>query len=257
MLNATDTNGPAGSSWSAQGIATGESATALRARLWDSTDVMQSVRAVRASGSPDEKGWAEDILRECFAFADQGRPGQYDKPQQRDAWDELAKRCAGVKGTSRQEISELVQELHAAAKSSTSTLHALNEAYERERQDGGGRWSTREAATITSALHGDDSLVRREAFNLLVAAIDDESENGDVRHEALLSAMADSMLTQPLSNFERLQRCARLPNCELPRDGGSTGYAGMSDDRETARLRTAYAAAFAKHLDAFAILAIR
>jgi hypothetical protein len=258
MLNAATVNGPfTAVHWSAQPFKAGESPTAFRARLWNATDVMESVRAVRVDGSPDEKGWAADLLRECYRFVDQARPEQYDQPRQREAWDDIVRRCAGVRGVSMEERHAITEELRAAAKSSTSTLHQLQELYERERRYADNRWNNVEAQTITSALHDEDPLVRRAGINLLMEAIDVEAAGGDARREALLFAMAGSMLNQPLSDFERLERCAMLPNCELPRDDAETASSGMPDEREAARLRAAYSEAFARHMDAFSILAIR
>lgn len=233
-----------------------KSVTVLRAALWDTTDVMASVRAIRTGGTADEKGWAADLMRECYGYVDQTIPKVYDKPGQREAWAEIAKRCAGVRDVSKPERHAILEELYAGAELSMTQLHDLKKVYERVHRDGDNRWTNVEADSITAALHGDDPIVRREAFNLLTEAVDDKAPGGDARKEAMLFAMADQYLNQPLSEFERLQRCTMFDRCELPTDG-PTGAANAPSEREGARLRAAYAEAFARRAPASAILAIR
>jgi hypothetical protein len=232
--------------------------------IWGAPDVMAAIRRVQAGGTPDEKWYAGEVLRECNAFTlappdelkDDGRE-KSTKQDQRIAWDALAKRCAGTK-IPRAEWRSLLKELLDGAATSTSPLGVLRKIADREREASDNRWTTGELDVISKALQGNDPLQKRQAFNVLYSAIDRNAPGGDARGQALTAAV-EAIVNPTLSDFEMLERCAIFSHCEAfpePLDK-PTVILETPEDREFQRLLAAYSNAFAKQLPATSILAIR
>lgn len=238
------------------------SLTLQRAAVYNATDVLAMARKVLVSGTPDEKGWAHDLIRECNAYTIGDVPKHYDKPGQREAWADLANRCAGLKSMTRPERNALLGQLAEGKALSVSPLHTVEVLYTRMAETGDNRWTNIESDVVSSALYADDPALQREAFHATLRAIDKLGPGGDARSEALLYAMGETYTSTALSDFERIQRCVMFEGCDpfantptAPSDGSPRP--GEPTEAEKARLRKAYAEAFARHASASEILAIR
>ena len=194
-------------------------ATELRTRLYETSDVLSAAKRTLANGSPDEMVWAADLVRECYGFISQMPPeanairGEVSEPQ-KAALEELQKRCSGVKTLNWAQRRQLTAELYEAASRSTSAFGQLRAINKRENSSGDTRWSQPDVALIQSALYGNDIVLQREAFNAMLASIDTAAPGGAERRDALLFSLAPEILNRPLSSFEVLETCALRGNCD-------------------------------------------
>jgi hypothetical protein len=235
-----------------------------RSSIWGASDIMAAVRRAQRSGTPDEKWFAQEVLRECALFTEPPAApiaaaiegtGKYG---QRAAWAELEMRCAGIKALSWDQRRALVADLKQAAVASTTTMKALFALTERLRS-GDNLWSQIDLDAITAALHGHDPIPRREAFGILLSSIDKNESGGQARYEGLMFLMAADDRNEAQSDFELLERCAIFPNCasDGSQDPPATSDSLAAVDSGYERLKALYAEAFAKRISAARILAIR
>ena len=229
------------------------SPTEVRAAIFDSPRVLDAVRRVRLKGTPDEKGWAAQLLRECYGYVskDQQRYLLADvhdvDPRRLAAFGALQERCSGVgelDWATRREITSDLMMFAAASKGDLPSLESLKARH----QAGDTRWTQADSKLIANALYGDDALTKREGFLALWTAIDEKAPGGSERRDALLNALANSLLNPPLSEFERLQQCAIAGLCER---------AGPADASSPGRLQSLYTDAFARRVSPEEILTIR
>jgi uncharacterized membrane protein len=195
---------------------------ATRAALYDARDIIASIRAVAASGSPDEKGWAATLLMECSTYVDPPSvatpvawsiPGGLPAPPalnagQLQAKAEIEKRCIGVKAIPLKDRVALSRSLSGESRASTSDYARIIAARRH-----GDRVSADEQRIVTAALYGDDPLLRYEAAQTVIAMIDRRAPGGDERLLAFAVATNGDNQTPAFSDFEMLQRCAALPRC--------------------------------------------
>ena len=230
----------------------------VRRVLYDAPNLFEAVRKARASGSPDEKGWAALLMRECYGYLSKEQhservAGLTDSPevgaQRLAAFDELHKRCDGFNDVSWPARREATAELAAAAHASTSTFHTLT-ALKARHDRGDTRWNQADSRLVADALYGADPLIKREAFWALYTAIDRNAPGGEERRDALLFALADQMINPPLSTFERLAQCAVAAIC-------SESDLSPSIAVTPNRLQSLYLEAIAQRHSPEVILAIR
>ena len=229
------------------------SATQKRRALFDSPNVLDAVRNAQANGSPDEKGWAAQLLMECHAYI-QKEPQLYQSTEapaveskRMAAFEALQKRCQGVQELDWAARRAITAELAAAASASTSPLQILKALQDRHER-GDTRWNQAESTLVTEALYGNDPLMKRQGFLALLTAIDEKAPGGRERRDGLLFALADRTLNSPLSEFERLQQCAAAAMC---------GQVEPVAEAIPGRLQSLYEAAFAQRASPEALLAIR
>ncbi len=233
-------------------------AVEVRRALYDAPNIFEAVRKLRASGSPDEKAWAAQLMRECYGYLSKEQhshrvAGSNDSPQvealRLAAFEELQKRCDGFNDVSWPARREATAELAASSHVSTSTFHALT-ALQARHALGDTRWNQEESKLVAQALYSGDPLIKREAFWALYTAIDKNGPGGEERREALLSALADQLINRPLSRFEQLAQCAVGAICD---ESGLSNSIGATPNR----LQGLYLEAFAQRRPPEAILAIR
>lgn len=209
--------------------------TDQRSKLYDAPDILAAIKAVEATGSADEKGWAAVLLLECSNYVD-SRPwrtslGPEPVPtdSQRLATAHIQQQCANVKTLPIDERVARARALREASKGSTSDyaqIVAIN-----ERRD--GRINTNEQRLVESALYGTDPLSKRAAVEAVLAAIDRKAPGGEQRFEALSMVTLDA---QPaLSQFEAWQRCVLLPKCALEADANLVISPQLTADAERLR----------------------
>lgn len=229
------------------------SATQKRRALFDSPNVLDAVRNAQANGSPDEKGWAAQLLMECYAYIQkeqqlyQSTEAPAVESKRMAAFEALQKRCHGVQELDWAARRAISAELAAAASASTSPLQILKALQDRHER-GDTRWNQAESTLVTEALYGNDPLMKRQGFLALLTAIDEKAPGGRERRDGLLFALADRTLNSPLSEFERLQQCAAAAMC---------GQVEPVPEAIPGRLQSLYEAAFAQRASPEALLAIR
>lgn len=227
----------------------------VRRNLYDAGSVLDAIKRVRVAGSPDEKLWAAQLIRECAGYQSSEQQvyqmsGSSDVPQllaQRvEAFEELRRRCEGINGVPVLERREAAAALDAASSASTSVFRALV-VLQAKHTGGDTRWNAAESRLVGDAVYSGDPLIKREGFFALMTAIDRDAPGGAERRDALLLALADQTINAPLSEFERLAQCAIASMC-----GGTTRQAAVPT-----RLQSLYLQAFAQRQPPEAILAIR
>lgn len=244
-----------------------------RARIFDAPDVFSAIERVRNTGTPDEKRWAADALYACLIYA---RDVSKDPPEltklrevnhakedrdvrakQDAAFAALSERCKGARGLDPFAQATLLKDLQegADARGPTPTPTQTLTALVGRNSAGDTRRSSAESKILNDALYGDDPLLLRLAFAVIVSSIDMKAPGGAARAGALSASMSWEMVarTGPMSNFEALVQCATTGECE----NGSTRPppAGLADP-ESERLMAAYREAFAKRLPESQILSI-
>jgi hypothetical protein len=226
---------------------------------------MATINDIRRNGTQDEKDWAVALLTSCvhifskpvspvedvtapdYAVPASSPDDAVTSGQRKQASEELARRCRGVKDLSVADRQALRQELLAGADSNSSALgrlHAISD----------DRWNAEQAKLISDSLYSGDPVLARAAFYALLAAFDSNAPGGAERQTAFMMALGHEYTGQPLSEFERLQGCRSLGWC-----GSNWGLKDQptKDDPTVDRLADAYRAAVASRMDARSILAIR
>ncbi len=246
-----------------------QTVTDHRRQIFDSTDVMATVNAIRQNGTGDEKRWAALLVASCSFYAKpfekhledmrgyQASRANADSDeltsQKRQVYEVQLARCEGTNELDKEKRMSLLQELWVGASANPGVIGQL-EAIAENVSNGDTRWTPAQADLITDAIYGGDPAVARAAFYALYSSIDGNAPGGSDMRAALLFGMASTYVNAPLSQFERASLCVT--------DGWCDANEGPKDDRPSyrpavLRLMSEYRAAFDAHLDARRILAIR
>ncbi len=239
-----------------------------RANLYDAPNVLRAVERALASGTPDEKGWAAEVFRECFGYWPNKKFDGLISPDaavaalQQKAFASLIERCDGVYVTGWEDRKEMLAALRSAAESSTSVYGVLK-ALQQRHKVGDSRWQPAEANLLATALYGADALLRREALQVLVDAIDKNAPGGSDRYLVLGGIMHKEQIDNSLltSDFERLQLCSFGGMCRGESTLPSYHFPNAEPEPEPGpaiqRLFALYQDALSRRLSPAEILAIR
>jgi hypothetical protein len=225
-------------------------------RIYDSRDILATVLAIDASGAPDEKGWASDILRECVAFTrapqlPQGLPKAQER-QRLEAWNANASSCAGVATLSREDRRLLVDRLKTASQASTSAFGILSRVASKA-GDGERRLNSEERAVLANGLYDPDRVVRRAAFGALATSVDRDSPGGDDRNMAIYLVAGDTGADQDDTEFRKNLKCIIFGACS----GESSTDASVQLSANLERVKREYANAVARRASLDELLSIR
>lgn len=228
------------------------------ARLGDSQDIYAAVRAVQASGTADEKGWAANSLSTCTftAIADMPKGLAHAGVQDwQAAKTEAKRRCAGVAAMKRADYEALGDELRAAGLASTSELGRIRRVG--ATSDGlGFRPATQdELMTLTTAMYDDDPVVAYFAANVMAGLI--EQAAGRPQDLAFLAVAVPSSRQAALSQLDALFVCLTDGACEHTHADSLSDAWRTSGDATQMRLQRAYADALAAHRSMDDVLKIR
>jgi hypothetical protein len=250
----------------------GESRAAMtekRELLFDSPDLMKTLKEIRKTGSQDEKDWGAFILAVCTNVRATNRMEAAEvaaasaaansvaaskerelQRERRQAFERLKARCAGIFDLTPEERSGLKSDLIANSSTNTSVLGRLH-ALATSSDD---RWNHEQLALITNSLYSNDPVVQREAYFALHVAIDRDAPGGADRSDALDLAFPPVVVSGSLSNLESMAACYVIKMCSSNQEQRANG---TNASRAVERLATEYKAALSNHSDARSILAIR
>jgi hypothetical protein len=175
----------------------------LHEKVWSAPDVLAAVLEAQRNGTPDEKLFAADAAKTCFALMPvkaivlpKGMTPLTPTPEQAKARQELDKRCAGFKSMQWPERHALEDELRSASAASTTDFAVVHAIAGKPHQ-----LSDAETAVVERAFYSGDPLLRREAAYAIAGAMADQAKMVN-----MLAALYDEVST-PLSTFEALDAC--------------------------------------------------
>lgn len=233
----------------------GGGVTSAYQALYDSDDILASVRSILAKGTPDEKGFASQIMRECRVytapkpFAANLLSSEITKRQR--AWDQSVASCKGVNDLPVEDRKAMRTKLDESAKTSSSDYAALGKLSSRE-LDGERRWSSEDAKLVTAYIYSTDRIMREQAINDLIFAIDRDAPGGDARVSALFMVRAEQGTDLDTTNFRQRFGCINFGWCGS--EPTIEGNAPLTS--EALRLKHQYLDAMARHATASELLGI-